>query len=179
MINSDYTNMTTKRVGILAEFNYEDLELWYPYYRLREEGFETFTIGPEQGKTYNSKHGYPCKAEVGIDDVNHEDLAALIIPGGFAPDYWRRDKRFLDLVKNMYQSGKPTAAICHGAWMFCSAKILKGKKLTCFVAIKDDVENAGGIYEDSPVVVDGNLITSRLPKDLPDFCKAIIAQLKK
>ncbi|XP_063419081.1 general stress protein 18-like [Mytilus trossulus] len=167
-----------KRVGILTEFNYEDLELWYPYYRLKEEGHETFTIGPEKGKTYNSKHGYPCKAEQGIDDVKHEDLDALIIPGGFAPDYWRRDKRFLDLVRNVYQSGKPTAAICHGAWMFVSAKIIKGKKATCFIACKDDVENAGALYEDSPVVVDGNMITSRIPQDLPQFMAAIIAQLK-
>ncbi|KAK3085081.1 hypothetical protein FSP39_023964 [Pinctada imbricata] len=98
--------MGSKRVGILAEFNYEDLELWYPYYRLKEEGYDTFTIGPEKGKTYNSKHGYPCKAQEGIDDIKAEDLAALIIPGGFAPDYWRRDKRFLDLVKQMYESGK-------------------------------------------------------------------------
>ncbi|ESO91746.1 hypothetical protein LOTGIDRAFT_233342 [Lottia gigantea] len=168
----------TKKIGILVEFNYEDLELWYPYYRLREEGHETFTIGPEKNKVYNSKHSYPCKAAYGIDEIKLEDLDALIIPGGFAPDYWRRDQRFLSLVKGIYESGKPIAAICHGAWMFCSAKILKGKKLTCFSAIKDDVENAGGLYEDKSVVVDGNMITSRLPQDLPDFCKAIIAQLK-
>ncbi|XP_050408290.2 putative cysteine protease YraA [Patella vulgata] len=167
-----------KRIGILVEFNYEDMELWYPYYRLKEEGFNTFTIGPEKDKVYNSKHSYPCKAAYGIDDIKVQDLDALIIPGGFAPDYWRRDKRFLDLVKGVYEAGQPVAAICHGAWMFCSAKILQGKKLTCFVAIKDDVENAGGLYEDKSVVVDGNMITSRLPADLPDFCKAIIAQLK-
>ncbi|KAK6191419.1 hypothetical protein SNE40_003113 [Patella caerulea] len=167
-----------KRIGILVEFNYEDMELWYPYYRLKEEGFNTFTIGPEKDKVYNSKHSYPCKAAYGIDDIKVQDLDALIIPGGFAPDYWRRDKRFLDLVKGVYEAGRPVAAICHGAWMFCSAKILQGKRLTCFVAIKDDVENAGGLYEDKSVVVDGNMITSRLPADLPDFCKAIIAQLK-
>jgi protease I len=166
-----------KKIGILVEFNYEDLELWYPLFRLREEGYETFTIGPEQGKSYNSKHGYPCKADMGIDQVNDQSLDALIIPGGWCPDYLRRDKRFVDLVKNMMAANKVIATICHGAWMLCSAKCIQGRKLTCFVAVKDDVENAGAIYEDSPVVVDGNLVTSRVPTDLPEFCKAVLLRL--
>lgn len=170
--------MSVKKVGILAEFNYEDLELWYPYYRLKEEGHETFTIGPEKGKTYNSKHGYPCKADFGIDEITAGGLDALIIPGGFSPDYLRRDKRILDLVKAMDDAGKVLASICHGAWVLISAKVIRNRNVTCFVAIKDDVENAGANYTDVPVVVDKNMVTSRLPKDLPDFCKAIIAQLK-
>ncbi|KAK3595750.1 hypothetical protein CHS0354_025379 [Potamilus streckersoni] len=171
--------MAKGRIGILTEFNYEDLELWYPYYRLREEGFETFTIGPDKGKTYNSKYGYPCKADEGIDNVKAEDLVGLIIPGGFAPDYWRRDKRILDLVRAMNDSGKMIASICHGPWVLISAKVINGKKVTCFQAIKDDVENAGAIYSDEAVVVDGNMITSRLPKDLPDFCKAMLSHLRR
>ncbi|KAL5478153.1 hypothetical protein EMCRGX_G025044 [Ephydatia muelleri] len=167
------------KIAVLVEFNYEDLEVWYPLLRFREEGMETFTVGPEAGKTYQSKHGYPVVADKSIDNVKPQDIDALIIPGGFAPDYWRRDKRFVDLVKNTFELGKTVAAICHGPWMLCSARILKGKKATCFVAIKDDVMNAGGEYEDSAVVVDGNLITSRVPNDLPEFCKAVIAQLKK
>jgi len=166
-----------KKVGVLVEFNYEDLELWYPLYRLREAGHETFTIGPEEGKSYTSKHGYPCKADQSIVSINHENLDALVIPGGWCPDYLRRDKRFVDLVKDMMAANKPVATICHGAWMLCSAKCIKGKHLTSFVAIKDDVENAGGLYEDSAVVVDGNLITSRVPSDLPEFCKALLQVL--
>ncbi|XP_065893636.1 putative cysteine protease YraA [Dysidea avara] len=169
----------SKKIAILVEFNYEDLEVWYPLLRFREEGMITCTVGPEQGKDYLSKKGYPCKADRSIDSVKAEEFDALIIPGGFAPDYWRRDKRFVDLVTEMYQSGKPTAAICHGPWMFCSAKILAGKKATCFYSIKDDLTNAGAIYEDKEVVVDGNMITSRTPQDLPQFCKAILAQLKQ
>ena len=167
------------KIAVLVEFNYEELEVWYPLLRFREEGMETFTVGPEAGKTYQSKHGYSVVADKSIDSVKPQDIDALIIPGGFAPDYWRRDKRFVDLVKNAFELGKTVAAICHGPWLLCSARILKGKKATCFVAIKDDVMNAGGEYEDSAVVVDGNLITSRVPNDLPEFCKAVIAQLKK
>jgi protease I len=153
--------------------------VWYPLLRFKEEGMETFTIAPEAGKTYTSKKGYPCKSDRDIADVKLEDLDALIIPGGWAPDYWRRDSRFVDLVKNTFEVGKPVAAICHGAWMLCSAHVLTGKKVTCFHSIKDDVINAGGSYEDAAVVVDGNLITSRVPSDLPQFCQAILKQLTK
>ena len=170
--------MASKKVGILAEFNYEDLELWYPYQRLKEEGHKTFTIGPEKGKTYNSKHGYPCKADFGIDEISVDSLDALIIPGGFSPDYLRRDKRILALVKAMDDAGKVLASICHGAWVLISAKVIRDRKVTCFMAIIDDVENAGGIYSDEPVVVDRNMVTSRIPKDLPEFCKSIILKLK-
>jgi len=168
----------TSQVGILVEFNFEEPELLYPFYRMQEAGLDTVLIGPKAGAQYKGKHGYPVKSDVSIDDVTAESLCALIIPGGWAPDYWRRDTRFLKLVRDMDQAGKPIAVICHGAWLLCSAKILKGRKLTCFCAIKDDVENAGGLYTDEPVVVDGNLISSRVPKDLPDFCKAILAQLQ-
>jgi len=166
-----------KKVAVLVEFNYEDLELWYPLLRLREAGFETFTVGPEEGKVYNSKHGYPCKADRSIDHVTSDSLDGLVIPGGWCPDYLRRDKRFVDLVRNMVEANKPVATICHGAWMLCSAKCIKGRRLTSFIAIKDDVENAGGTYEDAPVVVDGNLVTSRVPTDLPQFCAALLQRL--
>jgi protease I len=132
-----------KKVGVLVEFNYEDLEVWYPLLRFREEGMETFTIGPEKDKVYQSKKGYPCKSDHSIETVTEKDLDALIIPGGFAPDYWRRDKRFVDLTANMVHSGKPVGSICHGPWLLCSARVLKDKKVTCFHSIKDDVINAG------------------------------------
>ncbi|XP_041350190.1 putative cysteine protease YraA [Gigantopelta aegis] len=169
--------MSGKKVGILLDFNYEDLEVWYPLLRLREADYCVITIAAEKGKVYTGKHGYPCKADEAIENVKTEDLLGLIIPGGFCPDYLRRDKRMLDLVKGLYEAGRPVAAICHGPWVLSSAKILKGKRVTCFYAIKDDVVNAGAIFEDAAVVVDGNLITSRTPNDLPDFCKAIMAQL--
>ena len=167
-----------KSIAILVEFNYEDLEVWYPLLRFREEGMTTFTVGPEAGKVYQSKKGYPCTSDKSIDSVSADDIDLLVIPGGFAPDYWRRDKRFVSLVQKMNEKGKLIASICHGPWLLCSAGILKGRKLTCFVSIKDDVTNAGGLYEDASVVVDGNLVTSRVPTDLPDFCKALLAKLK-
>uniref|UniRef100_A0A0B6Z8T7 DJ-1/PfpI domain-containing protein n=1 Tax=Arion vulgaris TaxID=1028688 RepID=A0A0B6Z8T7_9EUPU len=165
------------KVGILVEFSFEEPELLYPYYRMKEAGYETVLIGPVAGKQYTGKHGYPVTSDVAIDNILAKDLCALIIPGGWAPDYWRRDQRFLQLVKDVDAQGKTLATICHGAWMLCSAKILQGRRLTCFCAVKDDVENAGGIYEDSAVVVDRNLVSSRIPSDLPDFCKAILAHL--
>lgn len=171
--------MAPKKVGVLLEFSYEDLEVWYPLLRLKEAGHEAFTIAPEAGKTYTGKHGYPCKADKSIDEVSSADLDALIIPGGWCPDYLRRDKRFTTLVKEMMDANKPVGAICHGGWMLCSAKCISGRKMTCFVAIKDDIEHAGALYEDAAVVIDGNLITSRFPPDLPDFCKAILDQLSR
>jgi len=167
-----------KRIGVLLEFNYEDLEVWYPLLRLREAGYETFTIAPEQSKVYSSKHGYPCKADMSIDQIQNDTLDALVIPGGWCPDYLRRDKRFIELIQKLMQQNKPIAAICHGPWMLCSAKCIKGRRLTSFIAIKDDVENAGATYEDAAVVVDGNLITSRTPDDLPQFCTALIKALQ-
>jgi len=166
-----------KKMAVLVEFDYEDLEVWYPLLRLREAGYETFTVGPEEGKVYNSKHGYPCKADRSIDQVTSEGLDGLVIPGGWCPDYLRRDKRFVDLVHNMVTANKPVAAICHGAWMLCSAKCIQGRRLTSYIAIKDDVENAGATYEDAAVVVDGNLVTSRVPNDLPQFCEALLKRL--
>ena len=167
-----------KCVAILVEFNYEDLEVWYPLLRFREEGMDTFTVGPEALKMYQSKKGYPCKSDKGIDEVSADQIDVLIIPGGFAPDYWRRDDRFVSLVKKMDEMGKVIGSICHGPWLLCSARILKDRRVTCFCSIKDDVINAGGIYEDTCVVVDRNLVTSRVPTDLPDFCKAILQILK-
>lgn len=166
-----------KKIAVLLEFNYEDLEVWYPLLRLREAGYETFTVAPEKGKTYTSKHGYPCTSDRSIDEVTAESLDGLVIPGGWCPDYLRRDKRVVDLVRKMVASDKMVAAICHAAWVLCSAKCIKDRRMTSFIAIKDDIENAGAIYEDAAVVVDRNLVTSRTPSDLPDFCKAIIARL--
>ncbi|ADV63182.1 intracellular protease, PfpI family [Isosphaera pallida ATCC 43644] len=158
-----------KRVAILVEKFYEDLELWYPYYRLREAGCLVKLVGPKVGETYASKHGYPCKPDTSMSEVTADDFDGIIIPGGYSPDHMRRHPAMIDLVTTAAVKGKILAAICHGPWMLCSAKCLKGRKVTGFYAIKDDVVNAGGVWEDAACVVDGNLVTSRTPADLPDF----------
>lgn len=167
-----------KRVAILAEDLYEDPELWYPYYRLLEAGAQVRVIGPK-AKVYESKHGYAVKAEAAAGDVSAADFDGIVVPGGFAPDKLRRYPEVLNLVRGIYNNGGVVAAICHGPWVPISAGILKGKRATCFKAIKDDLVNAGATYLDQAVVVDGNLITSRIPADLPAFLPAIIAALGK
>ncbi|MBP3957975.1 type 1 glutamine amidotransferase [Gemmata sp. G18] len=168
-----------KRVAVLVEQQYQEMEVWYPVYRLREAGCEVVLVGPEAGKTYPSKLGYPAKADVSAKDASADRFHAVVIPGGFAPDYIRRSEPMLKLVRDIFAQGKPVAAICHGPWVLCSTTALKGKKVTCFHSIKDDVTNAGGTYVDQEVVVDGNLITSRTPEDLPAFVVAIIEQMRK
>jgi len=169
---------TKKKVLFFAADHYEDLELWYPKIRLKEAGYETVVAAKEK-KTFKGKNGYPVNADLTLEEVNPDDYAALVIPGGYAPDIMRRYEKLLSIVRTIFRSGKPVAAICHAAWVPVSAGIVKGKRMTCFMSIKDDVMNAGAEYVDSEVVVDGNLITSRFPDDLPAFCKAIIAALEK
>jgi protease I len=167
-----------RRVLFFAGPLYEDLELWYPKIRLEEEGVATTVAGLGE-KTYPGKRGYPVTVDANVDEVDAARFDGLVIPGGFAPDQMRRFAKVLSLTREIYQAGKPVAFICHAGWVPISAKILKGKRATSVRAIKDDMENAGVIWEDSPVVVDGNLISSRTPADLPQFCKAIIAALKQ
>lgn len=170
--------LTGKRVAVLAEEVYEDLELWYPALRLREAGAEVSVIGTGSAATYHSKHGYPVKVDAAADDVQADDFDALIVPGGYAPDKLRRYPAVLGLVRGVFERGKVVAMICHAAWVSISANILAGRTATCLPAIKDDLINAGATYVDQEVVVDGNLISSRRPADLPAFCRAIIAALK-
>ena len=163
-----------KREAILFEQMFQEMEVWYPIYRLREAGCKVTVVGPEAGKEYPSKLGYPVKSDKAAKDVSADDFDLLIIPGGYAPDHMRRHEAMIRLTSDMVEQGKIVAAICHGAWMLCSTQALKGRKATCFFAIKDDVINAGGKYVDAEVVRDGNLITSRKPDDLPAFMQAII-----
>jgi len=167
-----------KKIAILAENMYQEMELWVPYYRLKEEGAEVKVVGTG-AKSYTSKMGYPVNADVSAEEVKAGDFDAVIIPGGYAPDLMRRSPGMVKLVKDAFQGGKVVAAICHAGWMLCSAGVLKGKTATCFHSIKDDLVNAGARYVDQEVVVDGNLITSREPKDLPAFCREIIKALEK
>ncbi len=166
-----------KRVAVLVEKLYEDLELWYPVYRLREAGCDVKIVGPKSGETYPSKHGYPARSDTAAHLVTAAHFDAVVIPGGYSPDHMRRCKEMVALVAESARQGKVVAAICHGPWMLCSARCLKGRKVTGFSAIRDDVENAGGLWEDAPVVRDGNLVTSRTPDDLPDFLRGILAAL--
>jgi protease I len=163
-----------KRACVLVEQQYQEMEVWYPIYRLREAGCKVTVVGPEAGRDYPSKTGYPAKSDKAARDVSANDFDLIIIPGGFAPDFLRRDAAVLKLVSGMAEQNKVVAAICHGPWVLCSTQALKGKRATCFFAIKDDVSNAGATYLDAEVVRDGNLITSRKPDDLPAFLQAII-----
>ena len=165
------------KVAILAEDQYEDLELWYPYYRLMEDGIDVVIVAPKAGETYESKHGYPAVSDLASIDANAGDFDGVIIPGGFAPDRMRRDPALRRFVWEMNVAGKVIAAICHAGWMLVSAKVLEGRTATSVAAIRDDMENAGATWVDEAVVVDGNLITSRTPADLPSFMPAVLRAL--
>lgn len=176
-----------KKIAILVENKYNDFEFWYPYFRMKEEGAKVTIVGTGE-KTYLSSHGLPAphpgvreSAEelLAVEQLNPDEFHAVVVPGGFAPDYMRRNLTLLGFVRRIYERGGIVAAICHAGWVLVSAGILKGKKATCFYAIKDDVINAGAYYVDEPVVRDGNLITSRCPDDLPAFCRAIIEALEE
>ncbi len=166
-----------KHIAVLVEKLYEDLELWYPVLRLREAGAKVTIVGPKAGETYLSKHDYPAKADVAVADVKASDFDGIIIPGGYSPDHIRRHRAMIDLVAEAARLGKVLASICHGPWVLCSTKALQGRKLTGFFSIRDDVENAGGIWQDAPCVRDRNIVTSRTPDDLPAFMKGIFEAL--
>jgi protease I len=168
-----------KRAAVLVEQQYQEMEVWYPIYRLREAGCKVTLVGPAAGQTYPSKLGYPAKSDKAAEEVKADDFDLIVIPGGFAPDFIRRTTPMIRLVSEMAEKGKVVAAICHGPWVLCSTQALKGRKATCFFAIKDDVINAGANYVDAEVVRDGNIITSRKPDDLPAFMQAIIQAVKE
>ena len=170
--------LTNKRVAVLAENNYQTLELWYPVLRMREAGATVALVGTGSDQKYTSETGYPVTVDVAADEVSPGDVDAVIIPGGFAPDRLRRYAAVLELVKGVYDRGGVVAFICHAGWVPVSAGIVKGKRVTSVSAIKDDLINAGATWVDEEVVQDGNLISSRSPSDLPAFCRALIAALR-
>ncbi len=167
-----------KKVIVLVADLYQDLEVWYPILRLKEAGAEVTVVGPEAGQTYKGKYGYPIVSDASADQINIKEYSCIIIPGGYAPDIIRRYPEMVNLVEDAYKKGKTVAAICHGGWVLVSAKMLEGKTVTGFFAIKDDLENAGAKFVDAEVIVDGNLVTSRKPEDLPMFLTEIIKMLK-
>lgn len=161
------------KIAILVEKMYQDLEVWYPHYRLQEVGVETVFVAPDTNER-TGKYGYPVTPDLTIADMNPVDFDGVIVPGGFAPDYMRRDNRMVDFVHDMHKEGKLIAAICHGGWMLASADIVDGKQVTSFSGIKNDIINAGANFVDKEVVKDDNLITARKPDDLPVFVRTII-----
>ncbi len=163
-----------KKIALLIEDLYDDKELIYPYYRMQEAGYQVDLIGTEKGVSYKSKFGLPMKSDEASKDVIAGDYEAIIIPGGFSPDYMRRCPATIELVRSFDQQKKPIVSICHGPWMMISACDLKGRHITGFHSIRVDLENAGAIYLDQEVVIDGHLITSRTPKDLPALTKTLI-----
>ena len=166
------------RIAILVEKIYEDLELQYPRLRLAEAGHDVHVVGPKAGETYTGKWGYPQKATHAAAEVKATDYALIVIPGGSSPDHMRRSEHMVKLVRAAAKANIPMAAICHGPWMLCSTDVLRGKRCTSFMSIVHDVINAGGKWVDEEVVVDGNIITSRTPDDLPSFSNAIVQFLK-
>jgi protease I len=156
---------------------YEDLEVWYPKLRMIEAGAEVVLAGPEAGVTYAGKNGYPCKSDAAISEVNAADFDGLIVPGGFMPDKLRRDAKVLELVRDFNAAGKLIAAVCHGGWIPISAGVYRGVRVTGSPGIKDDLINAGALWEDAPVVIDRHFVSSRKPDDLPDFCRGILQVL--
>ena len=172
-------SLSGKRVAILAENLYQEMELWVPYYRLKEEGAEVKVLGAGGAKSYASKHGYPVAVDAQADAVSAVEFDAVVVPGGYAPDMMRRHAAMVKLVREAVQHGKVVAAICHAGWMLASADVVRGRRVTSFSSIKDDMVHAGGQWVDEEVVVDGALITSRRPDDLPAFCREIVKALAK
>lgn len=161
---------------ILVGPEYEDLEVWYPKLRVEEAGYDTVLAGIGE-PSYTGKHGYPCPVDVQIKDVDSGRFVGLLAPGGWAPDKIRRDAHVLRIVREMHDAGKVVATICHGPWILISAGIVKGKRMTSTVGIRDDLVNAGAHWVDEPVVIDGNVISARVPKDLPAFGRDLVRLL--
>lgn len=168
-----------QRVLMFTGEVYEDLELWYPKLRLIEAGATVVVAGEQAGADYAGKHGYPSRSDIAIESVDTSEFQALVVPGGFMPDRLRRLPRVLEIVREFFTAGKPVAAICHGGWIPISAGIYRGMHVTGSPGIKDDLINAGAIYEDSSVVVDRNSISSRRPDDLPDFCRSLLDMMAR
>jgi protease I len=166
-----------KRLLMFVDDVYEDLELWYPKLRMIEAGAQVIVAGPDAGRKYSGKHGYPCVADAAISAMEERDFAGLIIPGGFSPDKLRRDPKVKELTRQFAERGKLVAAICHAGWIPISAGVYGGVRVTGSPGIKDDLVNAGAVWLDAPVVVDRHFVSSRKPDDLPDFCEGILGVL--
>ena len=166
-----------RRIALMLDQQYQEMEVWYPYWRLGEEGAAVVRVASEAGRSYPSKLGYPCESDVAARDVRGGEFDAVIVPGGWCPDFMRRDEHMIRFIQECVAEKIVLAAICHGGWMLCCTDAFRGRRATSFVAIKHDLINAGATWVDEACVVDGNLITSRKPDDIPAFCAAIIRSL--
>jgi protease I len=167
-----------KQILIFVENAYEDMELVYPKYRLQEAGFSVTLAGPKANQQYLGKHGYPVTSDAAIAEMRASDFAGVVCAGGWMPDKLRRDPKVKSLLREFHEAQKLIAAICHGGWMPISAGIYKGVRVTGSPGIKDDLVNAGCIFEDAPVIIDRHFVSSRRPDDLPDFMKAVLQVLQ-
>jgi protease I len=158
--------------------NFEDTELLVPFYRLREEGIEVDIASMQKG-VIKGKHGYEVAVNKTLDDVKPEDYALLVLPGGKAPETVRKQPKAVAIAQHFFRKNKPVSAICHGPQTLISAGLLKGRHATCYSSVAEEMKSSGALYEDSEVVVDGNLITSRQPSDLPAFIRETLKMLKK
>ena len=168
-----------KKILIMVEEGVEDVEFIYPYYRFQEAGYKVEVVASKGRSTYNGKHGVPFRSDLSPSEVSLDNYKAIIIPGGRAPDRMRINKGLVEIIKESSEKGKVIAAICHGPQMLIEADVLRGRKATCWKSVATDLKNAGASFVDAPVVVDRNLVTSRFPPDLPEFCKETIKLLKR
>lgn len=166
--------ITKARVAVLCENQYQELELWYPVLRLREAGATVVIVGPVRGEVYASKLGYPVVAEVAIGEVEPDHFDVVVVPGGFSPEYLRRNPAMVDFIRASVAEDKPVAAICHAGWLLATAGVVGGRRATSVPTIRDDVRHAGAIWLDEPVVRDGKLLTAQLPNDLPAFLAGVL-----
>ena len=166
-------SLTGKSIAIMLDEQYQELEVWYPYYRLKEQGADVVLVAGQAGQVYHSKLGYPCRSDVSATDVQGGQFDAVIVPGGWCPDFMRRQASMINFIRQCAEAKIILAAICHGGWMLCCTDALRGRRATSFIAIKHDMINAGAEWVDEECVIDGNVITARKPDDLPAFCRAI------
>jgi protease I len=164
---------TERTILVVVGPEYEDLEVWYPKLRLEEAGYVVKLAGIGE-REYRGKHGYPCPVDGSVADFRALDLIGLVVPGGWAPDKLRRDPEVLQRVREVHEAGRMIATICHGPWVLISAGIVRGRRMTSTVGIRDDLVNAGARWIDEPAVVDGNIVSARVPKDLPAFGRAML-----
>jgi protease I len=163
---------------MISADNFEDTELLVPYYRLKEEGIQV-DIASIKKDAIKGKHGYEVMANKALNEIRPDEYDILILPGGKAPEAIRKEKEALDIAKHFFEKNKPVAAICHGPQTLISAGLLKGRRATCYTSVAPEMKQAGAMYEDKEVVVDGNLVTSRQPSDLPFFLREMMKMIKK
>ena len=172
-------SLTNKKIIALVSDDFEDLELWYPVYRLREAGAIVDLVGEEANKEYIGKYGVPAVPNFDFKEIKKEDYDGILVPGGWSPDKLRRFPEVIDFITYFNEQKKPIGQICHAGWVLISAGILNGVNVTSTPGIKDDMTNAGALWHDVPAITDGHIISSRRPPDLPEYMKHYIAAFEK